>query len=209
MIQYKRDLNKAREELSKSKYADNLDEYPVYISYCAEAAEQEKVALLIQACAAELGIKVQITRKPYGLMCADLQTIETTPNGSFVFYSPHYTEAGAVLMGRYHSSSCGTWEQGEWLQDPEIDALIEDALATIDEAERFAKYGEIQMRLTELCPTLWLFDQAERRAYQAAYIYWPTAEAARAGEVWTLPAGYWLYVHDMKIDPAKRAELLK
>jgi hypothetical protein len=36
-----------------------------------------------------------------------------------------YNEAGSVLNLRYHSSTCGTFVQYEWLQDPEIDAAIE------------------------------------------------------------------------------------
>lgn len=206
---YTRNVDKAKEELAKSKYASQLSKYPVDLTWCAEAPEEEKIALLFQANAAEIGIKVNITKKPFGSMIADAQKMETTPNASMVFVAPHYAEAGSMLMSRYHSSSTGTWEQMEWLKDKEIDRLIEDALATTDQAQRFAKYAAIQERIFDLAPTIWLFDQAERRAYQADYIYWPTAERAAKGEVFTSVMGYDQYAHDMRIYPEKRAALLQ
>ena len=203
---YKRDLEKAKEELKLSEYADKLKDYPVTLNWCAEAPEEEKVALLIQANCAELGIKVEITKKPFGAMIADAQTVDTTPNASLVFVAPSYIEAGGMLKTRYHSSSTGTWEQMEWLQDSELDAQIEDALATTDREERFKKYSEIQKKIIDLCPTVWLFDQAERRAYQASYIYWPTAEMFKKEQTFIFPMGYNNYVHDMKVFPEKRSK---
>jgi peptide/nickel transport system substrate-binding protein len=209
VFQYHRDLNKAKAELALSKYANKLDQYPVTLSWCAEAPEEEKVALLFQSNAAELGIKVQITKKPFGEMEADAQSVQTTPNASLIFVATHYPEAGAMLATRYHSSSCGTWEQCEWLQNPEIDKMIEDALSTVDREERFKKYYAIQEKIVDLCPTIWVFDQAERRAYQSAYIYWPVGEAAQAHKAITPVMGYGEYAHDMKVWPEKRAALLK
>lgn len=203
---YKRDLEKAKEELKLSKYYSNLKDYPVIMTWCAEVPDEEKVALLFQANCAELGIVVEITKKPFGAMIADAQTIDTTPNASLVFVAPSYIEAGGMLKTRYHSSSLGTWEQMEWVQDSELDAQIEDALATADKVERFKKYSEIQKKIIELCPTIWLFDQAERRAYQDSYIYWPTAEMVETGQTFINPMGYNNYVHDMKVFPEKRSK---
>jgi len=208
VMQYTRDLEKAKAELAQSKYAGQLDKYPVELTWCAEAPEEEKIALLFQANAAEIGVTVNITKKPFGSMIADAQHPDTTPNASIVFVAPHYAEAGSMLMTRYHSSSCGTWEQMEWLQNKDIDRMIEDALATLDQTERFAKYAEIQKKIVDLCPTIWLFDQAEKRAYQAAYIYWPAAERAKTGVVSCAVMGYDEYAHDMKVFPEKRLELL-
>jgi len=203
---YKRDLEKAKEELKLSKYYDNLEDYPIIMTWCAEVPDEEKLALLFQANCAELGINVEITKKPFGAMIADAQTVDTTPNASIVFVAPSYIEAGGMLKTRYHSISTGTWEQMEWVQDDELDAQIEDALATTDEIERFKKYSEIQKKIIEFCPTIWIFDQAERRAYQASYVYWPTADMVKRGQTFINPMGYNNYVHDMKVFPEKRSK---
>ena len=203
---YKRDLEKAKEELKLSKYYDNLNDYPVTMVWVAEVPDMEKIALLFQANCTELGIKVEVTKKPFGAVIADAQTVETTPNASGVFVAPSYIEAGGMIKTRYHSSTIGTWEQMEWLQDDYLDAQIDGALATTDTAERFKKYSEIQKYIIDLCPTIWLMDQAEKRAYQASYIDWPTANMAEKGEMFINPMGYNNYVRDMKVFPEKRSK---
>lgn len=209
VYQYRRDLEKAKEELAKSKYADKLDEYPVDLVWCAEVPDEEKVALLIQASAAELGIKVNVIKTPWMKIIEEVATPETTAHMYLIFVSPHYAEAGSMLQSKYHSSSCGTWEQTEWLQDPELDRMIEDAIATVDKEERFAKYRKIQEYIVELCPSLFLIDQPENYAYQDYYIDWTAAERAERGEKVNPVMGYNHYMMDIRVYPEKREELLK
>lgn len=204
IVPYTYDMEKAKEELSKSKYANNPDQLKIDMSWCAEVPEQEKIALLIQANLAELGIDVEITKKPFGSMIADAQTIETTPHASLVNVAPSYFEAGSMLKTRYHSSSIGTWEQMEWVQDPELDAMIDDALGTIDKDQRFEKYKEIQVYINDLCPTVWVFDWIEKRACQTGYVDWEPYLLLQKGEEFVYPMGYSLYVRNMKVYPEKR-----
>lgn len=208
VFQYSYNLEKAKEEMAKSAYAGQED-IPFTLSWCAEVPDEEKVALLLQVNAADIGIDVEIFKNPFGVMIDDAQTVETTPNGSVVYVAAHYNEAGSILETRYHSKSQGTWEQCEWLGSSEIDKDIEDALATVDRDERFEKYGEIQHKLVELAPTIWLADQALQFGYQAAYVVWPIAEAIKAEKPCVPPMGYNFYVRDMKVFPEERAELLR
>jgi len=208
VLQYTYNLEKAKEEMAKSAYAGK-ENIPFALSWCAEVPDEEKVALLFQVNAAEIGIDVEIFKKPFGLMIDDAQTVKTTPNGSVVYVAAHYNEAGSMLETRYHSKSQGTWEQCEWLGSPDIDDAIEVALATVDEDERFKKYAEIQNTLVDLAPTIWLADQALEFGYQATYLVWPLAERVKAGKSSSPPMGYSFYVRDMKVFPEKRAELLK
>lgn len=200
--QYERNLDKAKAELAQSKYAGELDQYPVDIVWIAQVPDEEKIALLFQANAAELGIKVNIVKTPWLSFVDQVATPENTPNASVVFVAPHYNEAGSMLESRYHSNSTGTWEQGEWLKSSEIDADIEDALVTLDENERYAKYQKIQEKLVDLCPTIWVFDQAEKRAFQD-YIQWPGAELNKEGKPVSSVMGYNFYYHDYKIATKK------
>ncbi|GAJ08194.1 unnamed protein product, partial [marine sediment metagenome] len=118
---------------------------------------------------------------------------------------PHYAEAGSMLESRYHSRSCGTWEQGEWLQDPEIDAMIEDAIASIDQKERFQKYYVVQEKIVELSPTLWLLEQAVKQAYRSDYVIFPAEEDVKKGKLCNPVMGYNFYYRDFKVFP-KRAQ---
>jgi len=209
VFQYKRDLEKAKEELALSPYADKLEEYPVDLIWCAEVPDEEKVALLIQANAADIGIQVNVIKNPWMKIIEEVATPETTASMYLIFVSPHYAEAGSMIQSKYHSTSSGTWEQAEWLQDEQLDKMIEDAIDTIDKDARFEKYGQIQEYIVDLCPSLFLIDQPENYAYQDAYIDWIPAERAERGEKVNPVMGYNQYMPDIKVYPEKRDELLK
>ena len=108
-----------------------------------------------------------------------------------------------MLESRYHSRSCGTWEQGEWLQNPEIDAMIEDAITTIDQKERFQKYYVVQEKIAELCPTICVLEQAVKQAYRSDYVVYPAAEAVKQGKPCNPVMGYNFYLRDFKVTPEK------
>lgn len=209
IFQYKRDLDKALGELKQSKYYDQLDEYPIDLIWCAEVPDEEKVALLLQANAAEIGIKVNVVKTPWMKIIEEVATPDSTSHLYLIFVSPHYAEAGSMIQSKYHSSSCGTWEQTEWLEDAELDRMIEQAIATVNKEERFAQYYAIQDYIVDLCPSLFLIDQPENYAYQDYYIDWVAAERAEQGERVNPVMGYNHYMLDVKVYPEKRDELLK
>lgn len=200
---YTFNMEKAVEELKKSKYYDDLTSGKMSFAFtwCTEGGlQQEKLALFIQAKLMEIGIDVKLTGKPFATMMTDAQTVETTPNASIVAFAPPYLDAGSVLRTRYHSSSVGSWEQMEWLQDEKIDDMIDEAFVTVDEDERNAKYREIGMELVDLSPTIWLFDAATTCAYRSDHIkVWPAVEKHNAGEAFIYSMGYQYYFKDFRI----------
>ncbi len=205
VFQYYRDLNKAKEELKKSKYYGKLDQYPVEMHWCAEVPPEEKIAMLFMANMAEIGITVNVVKVPWLSMVEESAKQETAPNMFHLINTTRYPEAGAQLETRYHSRSAKSFLHNEWLLDPVLDEKIEDALATIDRAKRFAKYGEVERHIVDLCPTIFVIDPPVRQAYQASYIDWPTS---KPGNV--LPAyGYYIVARFIKVFPEKRAALVR
>lgn len=206
VLQYTRNIEMAKAEMALSKYAGQ-ENIPFTLSWCAEVPAEERVALLFQANAAEIGVNVEIFKKPFGSMIDDAQSQDTTPNGSIVYVASSYNEAGAMLKTMYHSSSQGTWENMQWISSPELDAAIDGALSTMDKTERFAKYAEIQATLVDMAPVIWLADQGMEFVYQD-YLIWPVVEMVKANQPVAPVMGYSHYVRDMKLDLARKAELL-
>ena len=171
---FERDLEKAREELAQSKYADQLDQYPVDVHWCTEVPAEEKFALLFQANMADIGIKVNIVSTPWMSMVEEGASEETSPHIQTTYVSADFPEAGSLLKVRYHSDAAPTWSQNEWLLDADLDQRIDDALATVDEDERYAEYRELQEDIVDLCPSLFLYDQVQKHAVQS-YVDWPPA----------------------------------
>jgi peptide/nickel transport system substrate-binding protein len=100
---------------------------------------------------------------------------DTSPHIQTTYVSADFPEAGSLLKVRYHSDAAPTWSQNEWLMDDELDQMIDAALVTVDENERYAKYKELQNYIVDLCPSLFLYDQVQKHAYQSAYVDWPAA----------------------------------
>jgi peptide/nickel transport system substrate-binding protein len=171
---FERDLDKARDELAQSKYADQLDQYPVEVHWCTEVPAEEKFALLFQANMADIGINVNIVSTPWMSMVEEGGSIDTSPHIQTTYVSADFPEAGSLLKVRYHSDAAPTWSQNEWLLDADLDQRIDDALATVDEEERYAEYRELQDYIVDLCPSIFLYDQVQKHAVQS-YVDWPPA----------------------------------
>lgn len=175
IVPYRQDFAKAREELSKSKYADQLKNYPIQFHWVTEVPDEEKYALLLQANLKELGISVEITGTPWLTITEIVTTPESTPHMFPVYLNADLPDAGAMLFQRYHSRTTGTFFQGEWLLDKQFDAKIEAALEVLDNQARYAVYHELQEYINDLAPTLFVFDQLQKHAYQT-YLDWPVTK---------------------------------
>ncbi len=198
LFQYSYNLEKAKEELAQSKYANELANYPLTISWSADVPDEEKLCLLLQAACAEVGITVNISKEPFSTLIANSAGVETTSHLTIMYPSDSYGEAGSVLNLRYHSATSGTFTQFEWLQDPAIDAAIEASLAEMDTDKRMQMYQDIQKDLVEICPSIWVLEWPEMRAYQSGYLVWPEAEAAQAGEINAPIMGRSIYLRTMQ-----------
>jgi len=171
---FKRDLDKAKAELAQCKYAQDIAKYPIKVQWVAEVPDEEKWALLFQSNMAEIGIQVEINKVPWLSLVENTSKLETSPSIATIYVSSDLPEAGLMLKQRYHSSTTGTWQQVEWLQNPTLDAEIDDALSTLNDQERFTKYAKIQAELVDMAASLWIYDQVEKHAYRAC-VDWPAA----------------------------------
>lgn len=197
------DLEKAKTELAQSTYADQLDQYPIDILWNTDVPDQEKAALILAQNATAVGIKVNVVKAKWIQIVDMVSKIDSTPNLTFISVAPHFAEAGSMLEAKYHSRSKGTWEQAEWLEDPKMDQMIDDALATVDQTARFQKYADIQKYAVDLCPSIFLFEWADRMAYQAAYVDFPAVNASKKGELVNPVLGYVYFFADFKVFPDK------
>jgi len=190
---FRRDLAKAMGELEQSIYYDQLDEIEIEIHWCAEVPAEERISLLFMDNMADLGISVKIVKEPWLSMIETMADQELSPNVVVVYNTVHFPEAGGDLM-RYHSESAPTWEQNEWLLDETLDQMIEDAIGTVDQTERFEKYGEIQEYIYDICPTIYVLQGTTLRCIQD-YVDYPYVEYGEqvSGFIYKVPLGFRTY----------------
>lgn len=147
------DLEKAKEELAKSKYAGQ--EIKLVNSYVASLAFEAEVALMMQANLEQIGITLDIKPEPWNRIVELSSKPETTPASTQVNMSPTYPSPDAMFYNQFHSKASGTWMSMEWLQNAEVDGLIDKARATTDVAEQNAIYKELQQKIVDLQPDVW------------------------------------------------------
>lgn len=161
-------LEKAKEEIALSKYASNLQSVPLDLSYIQGNGDTGKLAMLLASDLESVGFKVQINETPWVLFCDNEGTIETSPNITNAFCTSNYPEAGSILEFKYASWTVGNWNQNEWLQDEKFDTMLNEALGTVDDEARMAKYAQIQQYITgEVVPSLYPFISVIKPVFNA------------------------------------------
>lgn len=196
-----RNVTAAIEELKKSKYWGKLDQYPIEYWWVAEVPWEERVALLFKSNMEQLGLKVDVVKKPWLSVVEALSKFETSPHIVSIFVATDYPEAGSMLSNRYHSRVQGTWQQNEWINSTTIDQMIEDALSTLDLNARIQKYQAVQKYIFDLYPSIFVYEHVVVRAYQAYYVDFPAAK----GKV-PLMLGYEFDFRWIQVYPEKKTQ---
>jgi peptide/nickel transport system substrate-binding protein len=180
VTKYEYSVEKAQAEIALSKYADNIKDYPIEVAYIQGNGDTGKLAMLLASDLESAGFTVTINEVPWVLFCDNESTPETSPNITNAFCSSNYPEAGSILEFKYASWTVGNWNQNEWLQDDKLDAMISDALATIDNDQRMEKYAEIQKYLTaDVVPSLYPFMSVVKPVYRSDRFTWRLSDGGK------------------------------
>ncbi|MEQ8449383.1 MAG: ABC transporter substrate-binding protein [Nitratireductor sp.] len=156
-------LEKAKEEVAKSKYAGDT---PIKLAhaYVAKTAFEEEIGLLLKSTLETIGFEVELQPEPWNRITELASAVDTTPASTQVFYGPTYPSPDSVFYVQYHSKAKGTWSSMEWVMDPEIDALIDKSRGETDVEARNAIYKEIQQKLHDRQSDIYLLTQKKRFA---------------------------------------------
>jgi len=157
------DLACAQEHIAQSSYAGG-GPIPITHAYVAGTAFEEEIALLFQATFEPLGFDVELVPEPWNRLTELAGDVATTPAASQIFYGPTYPSPDSMFFSQYHSDASGTWASMEWLQNEEIDGLIDAARRTADVDEQIEIYHELQALIMELQPNAFLGLQRVQHA---------------------------------------------
>ena len=157
------DLQAAKAEIAKSAYAGKTD-IPLSLHYVSAAKFEEEIALLMQSSLQQIGFKVTLSGEPWNRITEIASKVETTPNVTEVFFGPTYPSPDSMFYTQYDSKAAGTWASMEWVQNPEVDKMIDAARATADPAAQATIYKELQKRLIDNQVDAFLETQIVRHA---------------------------------------------
>ena len=152
------DVEKAKEWLDQS----GVDPASVKFSIICSDDTKKRAAEVIQANLKEIGINCEIESM-------DLATyLSATAEGDYTAAIGGYTSSDLLsyVVGVYHSSSINASNKTR-LNNPEVDALIDQAKVTIDETQQVAIMEQLSAKLNEICSQAPLYQPLTMRAFNA------------------------------------------
>jgi len=117
------------------------------LSYNAGDPTQEPIALLYQTSLRQIGVDIQLEKLPAGVFYENV----TKRQKPVIFYldSPWTPDPGYSTFLYFHQKSYVDYSN---YANPEVDALIESGLATLDDNVRLETYKKVQSILMDQAP---------------------------------------------------------
>ena len=187
------DIEKAKACIAESKYADTIGNYEIEFVWNSETADREKIALMIQAAAQQIGVNIKITELPWSTIVANATNIDTSPQMTICQITPVTGDSGTQFVSMLQTKEVGTWENMNWVNDSTLDKMIVASLAIADQDKRATAYAEIQKYCAEKVVFVPINETPERLVYQDSYV-----DLAPSIPM----SGYSFYLRDIAVHPA-------
>jgi peptide/nickel transport system substrate-binding protein len=191
------DLERAKKAIAESKYADSIAKMPIELVWNSESADREKVALMIQAIASQIGLNISIVELPWATIVSNSAKVDSSPMMTIVSVTPVTADSASQFVSQLRSKATGTWENMNWVNDSELDKMIDSAIAMVEPAKRAEAYKSIQ----EYCGGQYTFipitESPERIVYQASYVEMAPTISLQ---------GFSFYLRDIRVFPEKRGK---
>ena len=147
------DPDRARELLAEAGYEDGFST----TLWTNDSPERMDTATNLQAQLADFGIKVEIEVLEWGAYLE--QTAQGEHDMFILGWSTVTGDADYGLYPLFHSDNVGEPGNRTFLKDDELDALLEEARQEAEPDARLELYSEIQTKLTDLAPMLYIHHQ--------------------------------------------------
>jgi ABC-type transport system substrate-binding protein len=197
---FQQNLTRAHEELSLSKYANNITDYTIEYDYVAEVAARQKLALVFAASMTSLGLNVKTVSTPWATQLSKFAA-ESMPVVEIGFYLD-YAEAIDELQSRYSSATDKTFYNNAHIDNQTIENTIQDIVSTSNTTERYQKEYALQHTMLDMCVDIPLVQWQFYTAYQSGYV--DLSQALKIPDFFSVSA----FCRLIQEYPAQRAALL-
>ncbi|WP_339228662.1 glutathione ABC transporter substrate-binding protein [Oceanobacillus sp. FSL K6-2867] len=144
------DLDKAKELLSEAGFSDGF----TTTLMTNDTRERMDIATNVQAQLAEIGITVEIEVLEWGTY---IEKLDAGEQEMFILgWSNSTAHADNTFYPLFHSDNLGSAGNTVFFDDKEMNALIEEARQTQDQAEQLELYKQAEEMLVDLAPMTYL-----------------------------------------------------
>lgn len=161
-----RNLTKALEELSMSKYsAEQLAAMEIDTRYLGDQEYDQRFCSMLQSNAADIGLNLKVSSWSFSMLTEAVKFNETTPNIFTGRTFVKFPDAEYFVMF-VHSNGLYTWRGGHFWQSEENDQLLNAIKAETDPAQRQILLNQIQEKIVAELPVLFIANPATSVAMQ-------------------------------------------
>ncbi len=155
---YSQNLDAAQEALAASAYPDGVDLEYVYVT---GLEDERRTGLVLQDSLSALGINVTITGVQWADAVASFADPATSPDLFPLYSGTAFADPDNYLWAAFHSSMAGNWTNPGHYTNPAVDALLEQARAATDPAQRADLYTQAEALILADSPNLFLVATPE------------------------------------------------
>ena len=157
---YEYNLDKAKELLKKSKYADQLSKGPMKISMVNYYRPADSMALYIQASLKKIGFEAEIDKTPWPAVWARYKNKDKSPNIGLMNWWPTYVTPGDWFKSMWYTEKKPLWNFSYWY-NAEFDKLVDEAIDSeaTDRQKSIEIYKKLQQWLVDEAVSLFVVDQ--------------------------------------------------
>jgi peptide/nickel transport system substrate-binding protein len=195
VFDFKMDLERAKKLISESKYAGSIAKTPIELVWNSESADREKIALMIQATASQIGLNISIVELPWSTIVSNSANVDSSPMTTIVSVTPVTADSASQFVSQLRTKTSGTWENMNWVNDSALDGMIDGAIAMVDASKRAEAYKNIQRYCAERFTFIPITESPERIVFQASYVEMSPSISLQ---------GFSFYLRDIKVFPDKR-----
>lgn len=164
---YEYNPEKARELLADAGYADGFE--ITLFHPTGRYPQDATVAVAVQAMLAEVGVTAKLETREWGTY---LDTVIVEPEEAqhdifMLGWGTMTLDADYGLYALFHSSQWPPANNVSYYNNPEVDALLDEARVTPDRAVREGLYTEIITKIWEEAPWLFLYDEGQVNAVRS------------------------------------------
>ncbi|MEW6095701.1 MAG: ABC transporter substrate-binding protein [bacterium] len=157
---YEYNPQKAKELLIEAEFPDGFN-MKIYQKYSREVLE---ITEILQAQLKEVGIKVKIIQLEWSALKEMINQGKT--EAFYLAWVADYPDAENFLTPLFHSKHFGSGGNRAFYKNQDIDKLIEQAQQTTQTKERIKLYQQIESKIYEEAPWIFLWHQKEFSLHQ-------------------------------------------
>lgn len=148
--EYEYDPAKAKQMLADAGYADGFEVSFIYLANTTN----NMFAEMLQSMWAEVGVTLKLQPTESGTLSTMLNSGDYEVGTAAT--DMKLCDAGEGLYSFFHSSSRGSSTDRTWLNDPEVDAILDKIVTTLDAEERAKLVSEAEAMIHDLCPMIYI-----------------------------------------------------